>query len=697
MRLIRSCIQVVGVIGGLLLIISHACAFPSQSLESIEYLEYKGAAAIEIGFTQPIQYLSNFPLNSGATLQVFIGPRTDVDPEVDRLPYTYVMRAPESREIPLSQVTFKIDESGELSLDVEFEKVVKFTVLAGSRANTLLITLPEYKINAGIKKESVKESYEIKGTESQLLDVGREALKAGNNSKAIQIFTKMLGMPDSKERQEALELLGVARERNNQKAHAKAIYTEYLKQYPDSEGAARVKQRLNDLLYGQLKPKKKLKVTNREKKVTSSFFGSFAQYYYRGQNSTEQTGTTVDQSLLLSQISMSWRIRSADYDIRNFIFANHSRDYITNVDNPLIAQTAYTQFKNNKWGFSGRLGRQTGSKGGVLGKFDGLEASYDVTSQLSVNAVTGYPVDISNKGRIQTRKPFWGVGFEMDGKGLIPDILPYYIHQEVDGIVEREAVGSEFRHFGDKGNYYSLIDYDISYSDLNLFILRGQYKWQQNTVFNLNYDYRNSPLLFTSDALIGRTDVTTIEDLLKIYTEDQIRTMASDRVGNASTLSVGFSHKFNPLYQANADITFAQGEYMVQDPATGTLSPERGNQMYFSSQLIANKWLNDRDTTLLGLRLSSTDSYDETSFYISNRLPIENYLKLDTRYRVDVRKNTAGENLVRQRPSIKVNYRYTRAMTFELETGVEFWHYSGTTNNPDYRRFFAIGGYNWNF
>jgi hypothetical protein len=694
MRLLLLGIQIAWVY---LLMISQAWAFPSQALESIEYLEYKGAAAIEIGFTQPIQYVSNFPLNQAATIQVFLGPRIKVDSDVDRLPYTYVMRAPDSSDIPLSQVTFRINDSGELSLDVEFDRIVKFSVLAGSQANTLLITLPEYHVSSGVRSISVKESHEISSPESKLLEIGKGALKNGDNIKAIQIFTKMLGMPDGKDRQEALELLGVARQRNNQNAHAKAIYTEYLKQYPDTEGAARVKQRLNDLLYGQLKPRKKLKATNREEAVTSSFFGSFSQYYYRGQNSTDQTGTTVDQSLLLSQISLNWRIRGSDYDIRNFIYANHSYDYITKTENYLTAQTAYTQFKNSKLGFSGRLGRQTGSKGGVLGKFDGLQASYDVNSRFSLDAVTGYPVDISNRRSIQTRKPFWGLGFELDGKGEMPDILPYYIHQNVDGIVDREAVGSEFRHFGEKGNYYSLVDYDVAYSDLNLFILRGQYKWQQNTMLNFNYDYRNSPLLFTSDALIGRTDATTVEELLKAYSENQIRSMVKDRIGNATTLSVGISHKFSPLYQVNTDVTFAQGEYMVQDPSTAVFTAQKGSQTYLSAQLIANKWLSERDTTLLGLRMSATDSYDETSFYLSNRLPIEKSWKLDTRYRIDSRKNGSGENLLRQRPSIKLNYRYLMSMTFNLEMGMEYWHYSGTTNNVDYRRFFAIGGYNWNF
>lgn len=78
--------------------LSQAWALPSQSLESIEYLTHQNVAAIEIGFAQPVFYLSHFPLESGGTLQVFIGPRSAVDTEVDKLPYTQAMRAPVSKK-----------------------------------------------------------------------------------------------------------------------------------------------------------------------------------------------------------------------------------------------------------------------------------------------------------------------------------------------------------------------------------------------------------------------------------------------------------------------------------------------------------------------------------------------------------------------------------------------------------------------
>ncbi len=679
------------------MMLSQAWALPSQNLESIEYLEHQGSAAIEIGFSESLQYLSHFPLRAGTTLRIFVGPRVEVDLSVDSLPYTQAMRAPRSKEIPLSQVTFKINEAGEASVIVDFERVVKFLVSPGRRPNMLLIKLPDHKISTRVQIQRTGITQDKSSPAYKLLALGRTALKKGDNKRAIQIFTKMLGLPASKERQEALELLGVSRQRNGQHAHAKAMYREYLKQYADTDGAARVKQRLSDLLHGQLKPKERLKVSKKAgKKTTSRFYGSFAQYYYRGQNSTEETGTTLSQSLLLNQLSLSWRIRSTDYDVRNFIYASHSHDFLSTAGKPVTPQTAYSQIKNSRLGFSARLGRQTGSKGGVLGKFDGLQASYDVAHSISVNAVGGYPVNFTDKRSVQTTKPFWGVGLEFDGGKSQVDVLPYYIRQDVDGIVDREAVGSEFRYFGKGGNFYSLVDYDIAYSDLNIYLFRGQYNWRKDTIFSLNFDYRNSPLLFTSNALIGRTDVSSIDELLAILPEDEIRDRAEERIGDATTLSIGVGHTFSPRYQANADLTMAQQVFVIEDPVLG-LSSDTEVQVYFSAQLIASRWFNERDISVLGFRMSQTGSYDEVSLSVSNRLPFRKDWKFDTRFRVDIRQNDSGEELTKYRPSIRMNYRRTRGMNFEMELGVELWRYGGETNNIDFQRTFANIGYRWNF
>lgn len=686
------------VMGGCLAVFSQAWALPSQSLESIEYLMHQGEAAIEVGFAQPVFYLSHFPLSSGANLQIFIGPRSAVDPEVDKLPYTQAMRAPASKEVPLTQVTFRINEAGESSVLVDFERVVKFSVIEGRTPNSLIITLPDRKVTKEVQFKNTNVVSTTNSKAFKLLVLGRKALKKGNNTSAIRTFTKMLGLPESKERREAMELLGVARERNGQKAHAKTMYREYLKQYPKSDGASRVKQRLQDLLRGQLKPKAQLKAKKgKAKKETSRIYGSFAQYYYRGESSLGDENSLLDQSLLLSQLSVNWRIRKDDYDVRSFVYASHSSDYLNDTDKPMTLETAYSQYSNNRLGLSGRIGRQSGSSGGVLGKFDGLRGSYRIAPAISMNAVAGFPVKYSDKRSIQTEKPFWGVGAEIDGKGKDVDILPFYIRQEVDGIVDREAIGSEFRFFHKLGNFYGLVDYDLTYTDLNIYLFRGQYNWRKDTIFHMNLDYRNSPLLFTTNALIGRTDVSSIDELLETRSEAEIKDLAENRVGKSTTVSFGVGHTFNPRYQLNGDITFAQQEFVIDDITPGFLTTDRSNQIYLSSQLIANQWLNARDTTVLSVRLSQANTYDELSLAGSNRLPLQNRWKFDTRMRVDLRQSDSGEDLVRYRPSVRWNFRHTQTMYYEAEVGVEMWRYGGGSNNSDFQRIFVNLGYRWSF
>ena len=82
----------------------------------------------------------------------------------------------------------------------------------------------------------------------QLMDDARRAMVAGEISRAVQIYTKVLRAPNHDRHAQAQEYLALAREKNGQTAHAKAEYQRYLSLYPDNEGTARVSQRLAALL-----------------------------------------------------------------------------------------------------------------------------------------------------------------------------------------------------------------------------------------------------------------------------------------------------------------------------------------------------------------------------------------------------------------------------------------------------------------
>lgn len=692
--------------------VAGAAGLPSRTVEGIDYLSQEGTASVEIEFSGPVRYLSHFPLERGASVEIFLGPHSLDDQGT--LPFTQALRAPRSKEIPLSQITFRIDEAGVASLTASFERVVRFVVTAGGNPNTIRIVLPDIASSAEAFSVPVPapaataESATAPATAipdalaegwgvEKMMDAGREALLSGNNTRAIQVFTKLVGMAPHKYSEAALEFLAVARERNGQTAHAKALYEEYLKKYPKGEGAVRVKQRLAELLRSQLTPKMRLKAEKKteDTAMASDFYGSFAQYYYRGQNDAVDAGTTLDQSLLLTQLSLNWRLRNKDYDIRNVLYASHTRDFLHDANDPARLDTAYTQIKNNRVGVSGRIGRQSGQGGGVLGKFDGARASYRLTPKVNVNGVLGYPVDIGDKNSVQTDQPLVGVGFEFNREGKGIDILPYFIRQQIDGIVDREALGSEFRYFQPKGNFYALVDYDIAYSDLNIYMFRGQYNWRTDTVLNFTVDYRNNPLLFTSDALIGRTE-ESVGDLLNTLSEREVRHLAEARVGNSAYISTGISHTFNPQYQLSADISKAVQVYVV-DATNGGLVSQVEQQTYLYVQLVANKWFHERDTTVLGLRLSQATSYDELSLSASNRLPLSKLWRVDSRLRVDMRQRASGEDLTTLRPSVKLDHRLGKQWQFEAELGLEMWRYAGDSNNPNFNRAFATLGYRWSF
>ena len=81
----------------------------------------------------------------------------------------------------------------------------------------------------------------------------RGAMSARDYPKALALLTKLQRQPEFPERAHAQELLGLARERSGQLAHAKAEYEEYLRRYPQGEAAERVAFRLRILRAAEAK------------------------------------------------------------------------------------------------------------------------------------------------------------------------------------------------------------------------------------------------------------------------------------------------------------------------------------------------------------------------------------------------------------------------------------------------------------
>lgn len=98
----------------------------------------------------------------------------------------------------------------------------------------------------------------------------RSAVTARQYDRAIAILTKILSGPETSFAADAQELLGIARERNGQLAHAKAEYDTYLQKYPSGPGADRVRQRLQAMATATAAPPGSLTEPGPDKNYTTA-------------------------------------------------------------------------------------------------------------------------------------------------------------------------------------------------------------------------------------------------------------------------------------------------------------------------------------------------------------------------------------------------------------------------------------------
>ena len=117
----------------------------------------------------------------------------------------------------------------------------------------------------------------------------RKALSAHDYPQAVALLTKLQRQPEFPERAPAQELLGLARERAGQLAHAKAEYEEYLRHYPNGAAANRVRERLRILRNAGAGARV---AGNLESELGWHTSADFSQLYIRDSTQTTSAGTT---------------------------------------------------------------------------------------------------------------------------------------------------------------------------------------------------------------------------------------------------------------------------------------------------------------------------------------------------------------------------------------------------------------------
>ncbi len=525
------------------------------------------------------------------------------------------------------------------------------------------------------------------------MDEARAAIKKGNFAGAIAILRRVLKFPENSTSAEAQELLGVARQKSGDTAGAQAEYEDYLRRYPSGEGSERVRQRLAALLTASApeRPRDRPAGGPDAGPVKAAPSGE-TRWSISG--SASSTFVTNDSTNVAKDLSKAPNV-NADPDahrvhqntlIDNFDFLStsdndqvrtkfklaftHERRFDTGTDVYGVS-TAQVDYTLKEADVTLRVGRQTRNTGGVSGRCEGAGLSWQQSPAFRFNVLAGSPNWSRFDAPFKDNKSLYGASIDF-GKilgGLESTV--YLITQYDRNIVDRRAIGAEFRYFNGNMSALGTIDYDIYFRRLNAAIFSGTYTFEDKSVLNVALDYRKVPFLSTWNALQGQPFLT-LYDMMKFNTAAQIKQFAIDRTPTFESAMVSYSRPLNETWQVGADATFTN--------LTGTLpsggvdgTPASGLEYYLSAQLTGNSIFKPGDLFMGAVRYASLA---DSKFYVldlNSRYPITPDLAISPRLRLGYRGGTKTDlKEYTVLPSFLVSYLWSKDWSMESEIGYQY-------------------------
>ena len=447
---------------------------------------------------------------------------------------------------------------------------------------------------------------------------------AKDHGRAIQLYTKVLREPENPYRQEAQELLGLARERNGQVAHAVAEYRHYLELYPDDEGAQRVSQRLAGLTTTKkITASRRQASSDRDEPGRWDVFGGISQYYRRDVNQFDEPGRGRQSIIGADRSGLVARRRGDRYDFSSRLTMGNLYDLLGEDKGPGNSSRVYYLYADV-------VDRRTMYPPDSADRLC-ITAVCSVVSTVPsspisggpltrFNFVTGFPVDSTQDG-VDTDRNLYGFSVDFSQILDLLDLSVFYNTQNVDGIEDRQAIGGEVRYFDEKRSLITALDYDVSYSVLNSFVMFGNWAFDNRITVNGLVDIRRSPFLTTRNALIGQ-QAASIDELLLTFSESEIRRLALERSGEIQTYTLGASRPLFDRFQIQGDITMTSFD---GTPASGGVPemPDLDNEFYYNLNLVGSSLIREGDSSIIGITVyrRKYGGYDDTDsgYPLSNK------------------------------------------------------------------------------
>jgi tetratricopeptide (TPR) repeat protein len=702
----------------------------AQVLDDIEVVPQEDGVAVVVHFAAQIQYRRHLEVPERNELQVFFA-ITANDPSIKGI-VEDVRYVPASLGLPAITVRYSggLQSASFRRVDLDFASRVEVLHVSLGPDNRSLIAilrapgtaakqLEEPAASSKNASQAAPSPVEVppaannapamstppadEDAEAKLTQA-RSEMTAGRYEQAIALLNQILNLPPNKASTDAQELIGNARESLGELDRARAEYELFLKLYPDLPGASRVKERLAAIGESGSPGAKS------GRPAQWLYWGSVAQSYYGGQSRIRNETTLItpgtdgtlidvqdissnDQSSVVTNLDANARYRGNGWDNR-FVFRNVSVvSFLNGQPSQNRLSALYADFKNEEMRLDARVGRQSSTSGAVLGRFDGATMHYGIGPSWRIGAFAGTPAENTLGGR----KHFYGATLDNDklldglGFGL------YAVEQRAEGFVDRRSVGNEIRYFTPKLSLFSLLDYDIHFNRVNIASAQGTFSFSGGTNFNFLYDYRRSPPLQLTNALLGRP-TSSLQDLIDATSPEQIEREALGLTPVSKVLLLGAQHPVTKHWQLGAEFRLSSVSGTI---ATDTLpaSQGTGNVYSYTIQAIGTGIFTPSSVLVFnGVRLTSR-AYDAWLASVNARFrPTERWaIEPTLRYYIQDNKNadptSNGSNFKRLSPSVRMTYQWREKISLESEISLERSSSNSTMVNENSNLLFYYIGY----